>query len=842
MKKLLLIAILAQTISLVAQDNYYFNNNAKFDARIDSPAKFLGYEIGNHHTRYDMIVEYMKYLAESSDRLTFEQFGMSVERRPQIILTITSPDNHKRLDQIQEQHMKLSDPASYPDPDLSVPLIIQLGFNVHGNEASGGEASMLSAYYLAAGQGDEVNDILNNSVIFIEPVLNPDGRARFAGWANMNRSKNASPDGNDREHTEAWPGGRTNHYWYDLNRDWLPLTQPESKNRISRFHKWRPNVITDHHEMGTNSTFFFEPTKPGSENPIVPPENYNSLNTLFAEGFSKVLDEAGHYYDSGRSFDNSYPGYGSSYADINGGLAILFEQASSRGLVQTTDLGYNMHFSLGIKNQFLCAISTVRTASDNSEMLNQYMYRFYRDALKEAASGTYRAYVFGDSKDRGRTYDFVNLLLMHDIKVKPLTRDITVSGVKFQAGSSFVVPTEQAQYKMVRTMFEANREFPDSLFYDASAWALVYSYGLPFSGLTKLPSSGDETGMLSLKPNELIKSSYGYIFEWSDYYSAAALNQVMENGIRVKAAWEPVTINTGGMIHTFGRGSVYIPVAYQDKSAEEVFRLLSDISLSTGISIYPIESSKVQDGPWIGNNLFKSLERPKVLMLTGNGISSSSAGTIWDLLDTRVGMIFTKIDISRFSRINLYDYNTIILPSANYSDLTKTDGDNLTGWVNNGGRIISVGSSMTYLKGLKLISYETNSLEKEDRRIDYNISGLESGKHSIGGVFCSVDLDNTHPLGFGYNTRNITVYKNNRSFVHTIKSPTSNIGVYNVDPIISGYISKENLNLFKGCASLVNFRYGRGGITVFIDDPVFRGCWRGTDKLLLNAIFFGQGI
>lgn len=839
MKKILLFAILVQSLNLVGQENYYFDNNTRFDTDILSPSQFMGYDIGDHHTRYDKIVEYMRYLAESSNRLTFEIFGMSIEKRPQIILTITSPENHGMLEDIRRQHLKLSDPLSNEDPDLSVPLIIQLGFNVHGNEASGGEASLLAAYYLAAARGNEIDNILTKSVIFIEPVLNPDGRARFVTWVNMNRSKNASPDGNDREHTEDWPGGRTNHYWYDLNRDWLPLTQSESKNRMLRFHKWKPNIVTDHHEMGTNSTFFFEPTKPGSENPIVPAENYTILNTLFAEGYSDVLDKAGHYYDSGRSFDNSYPGYGSSYADINGGLALLFEQASTRGLIQENDLGYKMHYSLGIKNQFFCALSTVKTAVANPEMLNEYMAGFFRDALKEAENDSFRGYVFGESKDHGRTFDFADMLTMHDIKVLPLTQDITVSGRRFPAGSSFVVPTEQAQYKMVRTMFEANKEFPDSLFYDATAWALVYSYGLPFAGLTKLPLTGDQIDTIKPDPVKLVKSTYGYIFDWSDYYSPMALNKLMDKGIKIKAAWEPVTISTGNKLHSFGRGSVFIPVAYQDFDPLEIFTVLSGISEKTGINIYPVESSKVQDGPWIGNNLFRSLHRSKVLMLTGAGISSSSAGTIWDLLDTRLGLTFTKIDISRFSRINLYDYNTIILPSGNYSDLSEIEGAKISRWVNEGGNLVSLGRSMSYLKGLKMISYESKNLEEENRRINYDISRLESGKHSIGGVFCRVDLDITNPLAFGYNNRDITVYKNNRSFIKMPGASTANVAIYKDDPIISGYVSDENLELFKGCASVMNFRSGRGNITVFVDDPVFRGCWRGTDKLLINAIFFG---
>jgi hypothetical protein len=838
MKRLLFIILLLPCLSIIAQESYYFNADTEFNSEIKSPEKFLGYKIGDHHSRYDKMVEYMKYLSESSERVSFEYFGQSVERRPQIILTISSPSNLANLEDIRKQHLQLSDPENVVQVDKSIPVIVQLGFNIHGNEASGGEASLLAAYYLAAAQGPEIDNTLENSVIFIEPVLNPDGRGRFVTWANMNRNDHASPDGNDREHNEAWPGGRTNHYWFDLNRDWLPLVQQESVHRMIRFHKWRPNVITDHHEMGTNSTFFFEPTKPGSENQLVPVENYNKLNTLFAKEYSKVLDKAGHYYDSGRSFDNSYPGYGSSYADINGGLAILFEQASTRGLIQTTDLGYDMHFSLGIKNQLLCALSTVRTSVDNKEMLNDYMFRFYKDALKEAGTDKNKAYVFGDKNDHGRTREFVKLLRRHSIDVYELSSEISKEGESFTSGSAFVVPTRQAQYKMVKTMFEANNTFPDSLFYDATAWALIYSYGLPFAGLDKMPAVGQKNEIANPEARKFTKSNYGYIFEWSEYYSASTLAKLHDAGVLVRGAWDHVTINTEGELRTFGRGSIFIPVQYQEMDGDMLYSTIGKIASQNSIDIYTIESSMTASGPWAGNGSFRSLENPKVLLVTGDGVSSSSAGTLWHMLDIRVGINLTKTDISRFSRINLHDYNTLILPSGTYSALPESVSNNIAAWVRKGGKILSVGSSMNYLKSIKLISFETKRADIEDKRIDFNISRLESGKHSIGGVFVSADLDITNPLGFGYSTRKITVYKNNRSFVKMISGTTSNVVVYNTDPVISGYVSKENLDLFEGSASLLQFRAGRGSVTVFVDDPVFRGCWYGTDKLVMNAIFF----
>ncbi|MDZ7738474.1 MAG: M14 family zinc carboxypeptidase [Bacteroidales bacterium] len=462
MKKTALLIIMASVFCAVhAQTDYYFPGQDKFNPEIPEPSEFLGYEVGTHHARYDIMISYFKMLARKSERVNYKIIGYSEERRPQLMLIITSPANHERLEEIRLKHLALSsDGGDDLSETESVPLVIQLGFNVHGNEASGGEASLLAAYYLAASEDEEMNIILDNSVIFIEPVLNPDGRARFTSWANMNRSDPPVADPNDREHNEAWPGGRTNHYWFDLNRDWLPLSQIESRNRMEHYHSWLPNIITDHHEMGTNSTFFFEPTKKGSENPIISSENYITLNNLFAEQYADALNDIGHYYDSGRSFDNSYPGYGSSYGDLHGGLAILFEQASSRGQVQQTDFGYDLTFSLGIKNQLFAALTTVRTALDNHTMLNDYMQRFYKDALDEAKDDPVKAYIFGDDRDKNLTRHFLDLLMMHNIEVYSLRDNIRKDRKIFRAGQAYFVPTVQKQYKMIRTMFETSPYLP----------------------------------------------------------------------------------------------------------------------------------------------------------------------------------------------------------------------------------------------------------------------------------------------------------------------------------------------------------------------------------------------
>ncbi len=393
-------------------------------------------------------------------------------------MTITSPENYTRLDDIRKEHLKLSQPGQQLNT-AGMPVVVTHGYNVHGNEPSSSEAAMLTAYYLVASQGDEANNTLHNAIIHIDPNYNPDGRDRHTSWANMNKAFPPVADPMDREHNETWPGGRTNHYWFDLNRDWLPLAHPESRNRVAFFHQWLPNVCTDYHEMGTNATNFFEPTKPlGSENPIVPRTNYDQLNNIFAKYFSKALDDIGSLYFTKEEFDNSYPGYGSTYPDIHGGLGLVFEQASSRGHVQQSQTKV-VTFAFTIRNHVRTSLATIKASVDNRELLLKHQQDFFKTALDEAKKSSIKGYIYGDPKDKGRTTAFTELLLQHQIDV-------------YKFNDRFVVPTDQIQYRMVRSFFEKVTQYNDSVFYDASTWTMALAYNMPYEALSSSPSKKDK--------------------------------------------------------------------------------------------------------------------------------------------------------------------------------------------------------------------------------------------------------------------------------------------------------------------------------------------------------------
>ena len=452
----------------------------------------MGYPIGDYHTRHDLVVAYMYKLAELSGKASVHQYGATHENRKLLILTIGTEANLQNLEQIKARHLEVVDSDTDVRDFGELPLFVNLAYGVHGNEPSSTEAAMLTAYTLVASQNEKVKEFLDQTIIFLDPTINPDGRDRHTNWANTFRGSPLIADRYDIEHNEGWPRGRTNHYWFDLNRDLLLGVNPESQGRLKWYHEWYPNVVTDFHEMGTNSTYFFEPkNKSASKNPITPAENRDVLNKVFAEQYAADLDRIGSLYFTDEVYDSTYPGYGSTYMDLQGSLALLFEQASSRGHLQETTTG-EITFAFTIRNQYVSSMATIKAAIKNKDLLYGYQNDFFKKSMQKAAKSKVKAYVFGDEHDKNRNKEFVDVLLRHQIEVYPLENDMSHNGKRYKAGSAYVVPTYQKQYYMVQSLFETYEQYRDSVYYDTSAWSMVNFYNMKPSEMAKVPSTGDQ--------------------------------------------------------------------------------------------------------------------------------------------------------------------------------------------------------------------------------------------------------------------------------------------------------------------------------------------------------------
>ncbi|WP_350287464.1 M14 family zinc carboxypeptidase [uncultured Croceitalea sp.] len=831
-KNLFFVALfLCATVS--AQD-YFFKKFHPFNADIPSPEQFLGYGIGEHHTRHDLIVAYMTKLAEASDRASIYEYGRTYEGRKLVMLTISTPEHQQNIEQLKKQHLAFNDPQQSVTNYNKVPVFINLGYNVHGNEPSGGEAALLTAYTLAASNHPEVLNYLKNAIIMVDPTINPDGRDRHTHWANMYQGNPLVADPADAEHNEYWPRGRTNHYWFDLNRDWLLGIHPESRGKLTWYHQWYPNVVTDFHEMGSQSSYFFEPMKAnGSLDPIMPKENYEDLNNLFGDYFAKALDSIGSFYFSKEVFDGTYPGYGSSYPDLQGGLGLLFEQASSRGHKQTTAFG-EITFPFTIRNQYVSSIATIKAAVENKAMLRKYQQDFFKSALSNANKNKIKGYKFNDDHDQNRVKAFIDKLLLHKVEV-------------YKNDNGYVVPTDQPQYRMVQTMFETYSKYQDSVYYDASAWSVANFYNMKYKPVTSVNTEERVTSTENLVSYKAVGTSdYAYIIDYDDYNAVAALNFLQHNGLTLSSSFKPFSTVTNAGKKQFNYGALVVPVSLQKKDADAVFQLVQKTQEKFQVPIYSVTSGYNSKGIDLGSRYVSPITKPKALLLIGDGVRSYEAGEVWHLLDTRVHMPITKIPMRNFDRSNLDKYNTMVMVSGNY-DFSEKQQQKIKTWVTKGNTLITIGSASKWAIDKKMVK-ESLIEEKKDStktavRKPYVDAPENIGKESVGGTIFRVDLDLTHPLAFGYRDNQIPVYKNNSVWLAPSKNDYATVAQYAKDAHIDGFITKKNKEVFlKKSASLLVSKVGSGRVILFADNPNFRGSWYGTNRLFLNALFLGDKI
>ena len=837
MKKALQLSFLFVTTLLLAQDyvvdlDYYLPDNVTYDQNIPTPKSIVGHEVGEWHITHDKLAQYMYALAEASDRISVENRGTTFEGRQLLLLTITSPANQNNLESIRQNHVALTENGSSSLNTANMPVVVYQGFSIHGNEPSGSNAALAVAYYLAAAQGPKIEELLNNTVILFDPSLNPDGLQRFSHWANMHKSQNINPDPNDREYSEAWPGGRTNHYWFDMNRDWLPVQLPESRVRIKTFHDWYPNILTDHHEMGTNSSFFFQPGIPSRTHPLTPAVN-QELTRQIGQYHANALDKIGSFYYTEENFDDFYYGKGSTFPDINGGVGILFEQASSRGHAQESENGI-LTFPFTIRNQFTAALSTLEAAVGMRKTLLDYQRQFYNDARSEASGNG--AIVFGDEKDAAKAYHLAEILNRHKIKVHEVTNDFSKNGKNYKKGYSYVIPKNQRQHRLIKAMFDKSTTFQDSLFYDISAWTLPLAFNLDYDETVSMSQAGAEITSPTLpQPTAPNRSDYAYLMEWHEYYSPKALHIILKEGLRAKVGMTPFSLaNT-----EYDYGAIMIPVQNQKLQGADLQQFLAQVSKETAVKITGVQTGLTK-GIDLGSGQFRAVELPKVALLVGDGVNPYDAGEIWHLFDTRYQMQITKLDTRDFSRADISRYTDIIMPASWGGGLDDDGTEKLKTWVRNGGTVIGYRNSGRFLSSNDFLEMKFKSTQDTAKAVTFEQRSNYFGAKGIGGAIFETTLDRSHPIAFGYKNSSLPMFRNTTLFVTPDKNSYNNPIQYTDNPLMAGYIAMPTLEELKSTVPFKTGGLGRGQVIYFTDNTNFRAFWYGTNKLLMNAIFFGD--
>lgn len=839
----LLMTITSLIVSAQTDIGYFLPGNVSYNKSIPTPASYMGHEVGEWHVTHDKLVGYMKLLDGVSERAVWEEYGKSWEGRPLGNLIITSEDNMKKLEEIRLEHLKLSDPAvSSGLNTAAMPVVIKLGYGVHGNESSAQNSSLVTAYYLVAGKGAVIDSILSNAVILVDPALNPDGLQRHSAWVNMYRGITLNPDPASREFNEAWPGGRTNHFWFDLNRDYIMLQQPETVGRVEAFFRWMPNINTDHHEMGANSTFFFQPGVQSRNNPIVPPEN-QKMTAQIARYHAKYLDNIGSLYYTEESFDDYYLGKGSAYPDAHGSAGILFEQAGLKGHLREVPEGV-ISFAFAIRNQFMVSLSTIAAGIDMKKQLLDMQRDFYTSALREADTSPVKGYVFNTGDDRGSGAEFIENLLRHKIEVYHCGRSITKNGESYGGSDSYYVPLKQKENRFIRSLFEPVFRFDDTVFYDISTWVLPMSFNISYSGINSSEAAGMAGERVVTPPFPSGKvtgaeKAYAWLFSWNDFFAPRALYMIQKAGLTARVATRPFSLTENGRTVKYNYGTIMVHAPGDKISPEAMRDLMTSVAEECGIEIHGASTGLTSAGIDLGSNEFIPLTMPSVLLLIDDAIPSDEAGEIWHLLNVRYNMPVTMIPSSRLSSAPLSEYNVIII--AGNPSMPQHVVDRIRDWGRGGGTLIAYKGGNRWVAENKFaeISYIDNARLPEGSERKYSDRYADRVLHQIPGSIFQAKIDLSHPLCYGYTKTLLPVFKSDATAIKVTGNPVNTPVRFTASPLLSGYCTPENIERIKNSA-FATVHSGAGRVISLYDDTNFRAIWFGTSRIFANAVFFGQ--
>lgn len=843
------------TEAQLLNDRFDFDPDIEYRDDITTPEDYLGYPLGQEYTHHHQLGNYLKNLAEESDRVTLITYGETYEGRDLWLIFITSEANQDRLEEIRSNNMLLSDPsADHADIIENNPAIVWLSYGVHGNEASSAESALQTAYRLAAGEDNETSLLRSEAVTVIDPVLNPDGRERYVTWYKSSQANVLNTDARDLEHDEIWPGGRTNHYWFDLNRDWTWLVHPESRGRIAQYNQWMPQVHLDIHEQGFNNNYF---TMPGTTpRNLQLPDDYEEWSNQFGLGVIEEFDQHNINYATTEAFDFFYPGYGSSYPSLMGAIGMLAEQGGhSRGgrAVETED-GYILTLQQRIFDHYKNSISTVRTAVANRQELLTY----YRDALNPGSSKVdTEVYVLPDNQT-DHTYDVIDMLLKHNIEVERADEDFTLrNGTDYRSknrmnrslsAGDFIIKKDQPKHLFITTLFEPEMAIEDSVMYDMSAWSVPMAYNLEAYYSDSEPSVS--TTLIEEVPNRRsgvvnASATYAFVIDWKQPGAPKALAKLWEKGYSVRSAEK--LFSKGGL--SFSRGTLIILAGRNYGMRSQLSDDMKQVAQQAGVIIHGFNTGRMDSGMDLASRSSNVLHKPKTALIVDRPFSSYTAGQIWFQFDQNVEYGISRLRSWRLSSLDLSEYDVLIMPGfyGGSSPLGDSEMDVLKDWVQAGGTLVATEQSAFALTKDRTeftsVEMVQSDVDTSDETTDpaaftpFEARRDSSGLRRIPGAAFHSYVDISNPLAFGVKEQLYSL-----TYTTDQLKPSSNyqvVGYYDSDAsdlLASGYASRENLEKAAGNVFAAVTPMGRGSVVLLTDNTQYRMFWRGPERLLINAV------
>ena len=807
-------------------------SSSLFSQNIQSPKEFLGYELGKQFTRHHRVVDYFTYVSTQLDNVLLEKYGETNERRPLYVSYISSKKNIENIEQIRHNNLGQTGlkPASINDI-----AIVWLSYNVHGNEASSTEASMQTLYELVTTKKDQ----LENTLVIIDPCINPDGRDRYANWYNQVKSEPYNTDQNAKEHREPWPGGRANHYLFDLNRDWAWATQIESTQRLKIYNKWMPHVHVDFHEQSMNNPYYFAPAAEPFHEIIT--DWQRNFQTQIGKNHARYFDKNGWLYFTKESFDLLYPSYGDTYPTYMGAIGMTYEQAGGGmgGLGVDTDHGYELTLVDRVAHHKTTGLSTVEIASKNAITLNTEFKKFF-----DTGSFKYKSYVL-KNENKDKTTRLLALLDKHQIDYE-FTNKGLVKGYNYLTQQEsrmsvntkdLVIHTQQPKGKMVKVLFEPNAKLTDSLTYDITAWSLPYAHGFKaIASTTKVSSRKDV--MVDTANNGIDQNAYAYLSKWNSLEDASFLAALLQADVRVRFSEKDFTIEG----NSYAKGTLII-LRGDNKTNKEFDKQITSIAQNNNRKLTPVQTGFVSSGKDFGSSSINPINKQKVAVISGKGTSSLSFGEIWHFFENQLHYPLTALDTDYINRVDLDEYDVLIIPNGYYSTILNKSGlEKINNFAQAGGTVIAIGTALRSFANKEGFALKSKKPTEGKENKTANLTTYEDTRRNrantlITGAIFKSKVDNSHPLAFGYDDVYFSLKLNNASYAYLQNG--SNVAYFNKSATnLAGFAGKKALKNIPESLLFGEERKGSGSIIYMVDNPLFRSFWDNGKLFFVNAIFF----
>lgn len=817
-----------------------------------TPEAFLGYELGDRFTPHHRAVEYFRHVATVTPNAEIFSYGKTYEERPLLYVVITSPENFHALERIRMDNLRRSGLAEGKPSEDRI-AIVWLSYNVHGNEASSMEASMQTLYELADAGNAKTSGWLKNTVVIIDPCINPDGRDRYASFYNQYGNQPPNPRMDGFEHHEPWPGGRTNHYYFDLNRDWAWATQVESRQRLKAYNQWLPHVHVDFHEQGHNNPYFFAPAaEPFHE---VVSDWQRNFQLTIGKNNAKYFDERGWLYFTKEVFDLYYPSYGDTYPTYSGAIGMTYEQAGGgvSGLTITTETGEALTLKDRILHHHTSALATVEITAQNAARVTTEFEKYFRENNNHPAAA-YKTYVIKATNGTDKINQLTAWMDAHAIRYGHPASSTATRGFNYQTQNispvkvdpqDVIISVYQPKSRFITTVFEPTSHLSDSLTYDITAWNRMYAYNLDAWALTDKIEVAKPYHQEAVRHGDIASKPYAYIFKYQNLEDVCLLTSLMKQGLSVRSAERSFKLNG----ETFPPGALIIT-----RINNEDFYGLDDIvpalAAEHNRKVFTASTGWVEEGKDLGSGNLKFVSMPSVAVLFGEETSPLSAGEIWHFFEQQIHFPLTQVGTAYVKNVKLDDYDVLIVPEGSYKIFDDALLERIAGWVDAGGRLILISDAMNAFvdkKGFTLKKYNTDAekgeaeaLEKSHLRREgfprFEDFERKQISEKIFGAIYKVRLDNSHPLAFGMRNHYYTLKTHERRFAPLTTG-------WNVAHFAGSASPVQGFAGFKANGALANSlllgveQKGRGEIVYFVDNPLFRSFWESGKMLFANAVF-----